>query len=119
MFTHLQVRSGYSFYQSTMTIETLVKQAANQQYHTLALTDEAVLHGSISFYKTCINHGIKPIIGMIVNVETEQDGQSFSCVLLAKSNTGYRHLMAISTSIQVERACTLSLLQAYGKDIIC
>src|SRR5690625_3163924 len=97
-YTHLQVQSGYSLLESTITIEKLTKKASDLQYDALALTDHEVLYGVILFYKSCLKHGIKPIIGMTVqllnmNNETEQ------CILLAKNNDGYRQLMKLSTLI--------------------
>ena len=65
-FTHLQVRSGYSFFNSTITIEKLVKRAKELEFKSIALTDEEVLYGVIPFYKHVTASGIKPIIGMVV-----------------------------------------------------
>lgn len=116
-FTHLQVRSGYSFYESTLTIEKLVKRAKQLNFRALALTDEAVLHGAISFIKICEAHDIKPIIGMIVNVKDE----SFThpLVLLAKNNTGYKNLLRISTAIQLnEEQCTYDWLASFTEGLI-
>ncbi|WP_163971622.1 DNA polymerase III subunit alpha [Oceanobacillus halotolerans] len=97
-FTHLQVRSGYSLMNSTITIDKLVKQVKAQKMSAVALTDENVLYGAISFYQSCLKHGIKPIIGMTIQVVEGEELQS--CILLAKNNNGYQHLMKLSTLIQ-------------------
>lgn len=99
-FTHLQVRSGYSFYKSTMTIDKLVKRAYELEVANLALTDEAVLYGAISFYESCKKHNIKPILGLVVPFKLDEH-TTMSCVLLAKNNAGYQELIHISTSIQL------------------
>src|SRR5690625_2429741 len=98
-FTHLQVRSGYSFLDSTITIEKLIKKASEMNFQALALTDEEVLYGTIPFYKSCLKQNIKPLIGMTINLnhsvtEVEQ------CILLAKNNNGFQQLSQISTIIQ-------------------
>src|SRR5690625_4876355 len=98
-FTHLQVRSGYSLHKSTITIDKLVKKAKKLNFDTLALTDESVLYGAISFYRACQSHGIKPILGLIVYIDSIK-GANVPCILLAKSNRGYEYLMRISTYIQ-------------------
>lgn len=119
-FTHLQVKSGYSFLDSTITIEKLVEKARELDFTALALTDEEVLYGAIPFYKACLNRGIKPLIGMSVRVimspeETEQ------CVVLAKNNDGYQQLVKISSQIQKNNETGISF-EAFGalvSDLIC
>jgi len=100
-FTHLQVRSGYSLMESTITIDQLVKKASDLQFQSLALTDEHVLYGAIKFYRMCLTYGIKPIIGMIITVINGNQREE-SCILLAKNNTGYKNLMRLSTLLNIE-----------------
>src|SRR5699024_5335002 len=98
-YTHLQVRSGYSFFKSTMTIEKLVKRANELDFQSIALTDEAVLYGAVSFYEACKKYDMKPILCLIVPF-TFDEHTTIPCVLLAKNNAGYRELIDISTAIQ-------------------
>ncbi|MEN2467085.1 DNA polymerase III subunit alpha [Ornithinibacillus sp. JPR2-1] len=97
-FTHLQIKTGYSFFNSTITVDRLIRKALQLDLKALALTDENVLHGVIPFYKQCVKHGIKPIIGMTVTVA--EDDKPMDILLLAKNNTGYRNLTRLSTFIQ-------------------
>lgn len=106
-YTHLQLRSGYSLMSSTITIEKLVKRAWELDYDALALTDDHVLYGAITFYQTCQKYGIKPILGMVTWVEEEQ-GVPASCVLLAKNNAGYRNLIRLSTYLQQNQMKTIA-----------
>lgn len=99
-FTHLHIRSGYSLMQSTITIEKLIHKAKSLQFDALALTDEHVLYGVIPFYKACLKAGIKPIIGMSVQVEVNENVHEV--VLHAKNNQGYQNLMKLSTAIQLQ-----------------
>lgn len=101
-FTHLQVRSGNSLFNSTITTDKLVKHAKQKQFDAIALTDEHVLYGTVPFYKACLKEGIKPIIGMIVYTKDDSD-HGASIVLLAKNNTGYRQLRLLSTYLQENR----------------
>lgn len=113
-YTHLQVRSGFSLMNSTITIEKLVAKAKELNFSALALTDEQVLYGVIPFYKACKQANIKPIIGMIININDELSEQSTELVLLAKNNQGYQSLIQLSTRLQVEKRIGLSLEELSG-----
>lgn len=116
-FTHLQVRSGYSLFNSTITIPKLIKRAKELQLHALALTDEEVLYGVIPFYRACVQNGIKPLIGMVIHLPFMD--HTIPCILLAKNNDGYKNLIQLSSHIQLENECTLSLLETLSDDLIC
>lgn len=100
-FTHLQVRSGYSFYESTVQIEPLVKRAQEHGFTALALTDDEVLHGAIQFYQACEQAGIKPLIGLHLTVEVVDT--KIAVILFAKDEQGYQELIRISTTLQIEK----------------
>lgn len=119
-FTHLQVRSGYSIMNSTITISKLAEKIDELQMDAVALTDKHVLYGTIQFYKACLAKGIKPIIGMTVRVEIAEDDLA-TCILLAKTNLGYKHLTKISTHIRLgDMDCIeKSDLEPYTGDLIC
>ncbi|AMX82632.1 DNA polymerase III subunit alpha [Geobacillus subterraneus] len=100
-FVHLHVLSGYSLLQSTATVEALAAKAKQLGYEALALTDRHVLYGAIPFYRECQRHGLRPIIGMTADVALDGDGVAFPLVLLAANEEGYRHLIEISTAVQM------------------
>lgn len=115
-FTHLQVRSGYSLLNSTITIDKLVHKAKELQYTSLALTDEGVLHGAIPFYKACLQQGINPIFGLIVTVSFDEI--ELPLILLAKNNTGYAELINISTQIQLHQECSITMIKEIVNNVI-
>src|SRR5690625_5151754 len=119
-FTHLHVRSGYSFMESTITIDQLVNRAKELKFTHLALTDHNVLYGAVEFYQACLKHHIKPIIGMTVSIAHETELIDH-CILLAKNNRGYQDLMKLSTNIQEnnEKELTLHELERFTDNIIC
>ncbi|WP_010532404.1 DNA polymerase III subunit alpha [Lentibacillus jeotgali] len=119
-FTHLQVRSGYSFMKSTITVEKLAEKAREAEFEALALTDEHVLYGAIPFYKACQRNGIKPIIGMYATVTSEGEGPDY-CILLAKNNQGYQNLIRLSTQLQLSQKDGIdhSELAYYSDYLIC
>lgn len=96
-FVHLHTFSAYSLLQSTLQPEELVRLAKEKGYQAIALTDRNVLYGAIPFYKACVKHEIKPILGLTADILTEQP---YPLILLAKNKTGFQNLMKISSAIQ-------------------
>ncbi|MBU5593668.1 DNA polymerase III subunit alpha [Amphibacillus sp. MSJ-3] len=108
-FVHLQVKSGYTFMNSTIKIDQLIKKAKREGMSAVALTDQNVLHGAIEFYLACQAEGITPIIGMETTVEVKD--QLNQVIVLAKNNNGYRALMQISSIIQTSELPKIPLKQ--------
>ena len=69
-FVHLHVHSNFSFLDGGSRIEELVVRAAELGQRALALTDHDGLYGAVRFAKACGKHGIKPIFGAEVRVES-------------------------------------------------
>ncbi|MFD1707942.1 DNA polymerase III subunit alpha [Siminovitchia sediminis] len=117
-FVQLQIATAYSLLSSTISVPELVQKAKKQGYSALAITDHNVLYGVMSFYQTCKEAGIKPIIGMTADVRS--DGQSHPLVLLAKNNTGYSNLLKISSAIQIqpENSIYWKWLRSYSQGLI-
>ncbi len=69
MFSHLQVRSAYSFLSGACRIEDLVARAKELGYGTMALTDSSNLYGVHAFIEATEAAGIRPIIGAELRVE--------------------------------------------------
>lgn len=80
----------------------LVEKAKEYGMTSLAITDHGSMSGVVSFYKSCIEGGIKPIIGLeayITHDLTIKDKTSTynHLILLAKNGVGYRNLKALSS----------------------
>jgi DNA polymerase III subunit alpha len=103
-FVHLQVQSGYSLLSSAVKINELVQQAKKLNYSSLALTDENVMYGTVSFYQACRREGIKPIIGLTLSIleDDEPGAAAFPFVFLAKNNMGYQNLLKLSSLVQTK-----------------
>ena len=82
----LQVRSYYSFLDSTLSIAAMVDLARQQELPAIALTDRHNLHGAVEFGLAAVAAGIKPIIGAAVHWR----GQALH--LYVQDQTGYRNL---------------------------
>lgn len=104
-FTHLHCHSHFSLLDGLSKIEELVQAADQGGMTALALTDHGTLYGAIEFYNQCLEHDIKPIIGMeaylaprsLTDKEGKLDADYFHLTLLAKDYAGYRNLMQLAT----------------------
>lgn len=109
-FVHLHVHTEYSLLDGTARIENLISQAKAHGMTALAITDHNNLYGAVPFYRACIEAGIKPIIGLEINLVdgslderiTRKSAPPFHLVLLAKNLTGYRNLLKLATIAQTE-----------------
>ncbi len=102
-FVHLQVKSAYSLLASSASVEDLVRSASDRGFKAIALTDQNVMYGALTFYKECLKYGLKPIIGLTASVLVdERSDKACPLVLLAKNIQGYRNLLKISSIIQTK-----------------
>lgn len=63
-FVHLHVASGYSMRYGTAKPHQLVERAAAFGQPALALTDRDGLYGAVKFARSCMEHGIAPVLGV-------------------------------------------------------
>ena len=73
MLGHLQVYSSYSFQNSTILIEDLVKKASDLHYEALALTDKDNMYGAMELAKYAKKYGIKAVFGLEASVEINHE----------------------------------------------
>ena len=95
MSVHLHVRSAFSLLDSTMSVEQIVKRARALGYRSVALTDLNCMHGAMDFYHICKKEGIHPVFGLECCFEWKNT--QVSCVLLAKNDAGFHHLIKASS----------------------
>ena len=101
-FIHLHLHSEYSISDSLIRIEDLIDQASENKYPAIAITDSNNIFSLIKFYKTAIKKGIKPIIGIEVDIEDFDDENNFSkVILLCKNITGFNNLSSLITDSYV------------------
>jgi DNA polymerase III subunit alpha len=104
-FTHLHTHSHYSLLDGLGKIPDIVGKAKKLGMEAIGLTDHGNLYGAIEFYQTCIDEGIKPIIGMegyiAPNKRTQKrariDANPYHITMLAVTNEGYKNLIKISS----------------------
>ncbi|HET9780576.1 MAG TPA: DNA polymerase III subunit alpha [Candidatus Dormibacteraeota bacterium] len=109
-FVHLHNHTEYSLLDGASRIPAMVGRAAELGMPAIGLTDHGVMYGAIHFYKACVQHHIKPIIGCEVYVaprsrllrEGRVDRDPNHLTLLAASNEGYVNLMRLCSVGQME-----------------
>jgi DNA polymerase III alpha subunit len=62
----------------------------------VALTDHNALYGAVHFYIQAQKAGVKPLLGMEVDLDNGS-----SLVLLARNNDGYRNLCRLSSILRL------------------
>ncbi len=87
----LNIKTNYSMLKSLIDIQKLVAEGKKLGFNALGITDENMF-GVIEFYKECNNNGIKPIIGLEVNINDN------ILYLYCKNYEGYQNLCYISSN---------------------
>jgi DNA polymerase III subunit alpha len=109
-FVHLHVHSEYSLRESTLRIPEAVRLAGEYGMRALAVTDTNALYGAIPFYRQAKSAGIRPIIGVQLQVAKAAALQNAdsgfaargglaldTAVFLAEDFTGYQTLVRLVT----------------------
>jgi len=106
-FVHLHVHSHFSLLDGACRLEDLVSRAAELGMPAVALTDHGNMYGTVQFFKTATEAGIKPIIGYEAYVAPGprqsraaagmRDAASH-LTLLAENDAGYRNLLKLATT---------------------
>ncbi len=112
MFSHLSVRSFYSFGYGTASVEALCQRAQALGFHELALTDVNGLYAIGWFYRACQTCNLTPIIGAEIRHESGR------AVLLPYSRAGYANLCQIISNRHLNPDFQLSqALKANNADL--
>jgi len=102
-FTHLHLHTEYSMLDGANKIKALAKKVKELGMTSVAMTDHGNMFGTINFYNTMREEGIKPIIGMEAYLHNQEDigdkttKQRFHLCLYAKNDVGYKNLMFLSS----------------------
>nr|MDQ3081494.1 PHP domain-containing protein [Gemmatimonadota bacterium] len=94
-YVELRAHSAFSFGDGALTPEALVKRAAELGYHSIGITDTADLGGIVRFALEARRQGVKPVIGVELNV----DGRPAAFV--AKNAEGYHNIASLVTRARV------------------
>ena len=134
MFTHLHLHTEYSLLDGLPKISELIFQTKKLGMNAIAVTDHGTMYGVIEFYKTCLEEGIKPIMGMEAYISktdhTKKEKPDTSLrdfnhlTLLARDNQGYQNLMKLTSIAHLEGfyykpRVDHATLETYGGGLIC
>ncbi|MEM7432392.1 MAG: DNA polymerase III subunit alpha [Pseudomonadota bacterium] len=97
-FAHLHVHTEFSLVDSTVRIPALMDHCAVDGVAAVAMTDQNNLFGMVKFYKKAIAAGVKPIIGVDLNILNPDDAdRPHRLILLCQNNAGYGNLSRLVT----------------------
>ena len=123
-FVHLHVHSEYSWLDGACYTDRLLSLALKFKMPAVAITDRNSIAGAFHFSEKAKEYGIKPIIGLEIEVLNDiSDGRAFSVILLAKNLDGFYNLSSLITSgyeydFQAPKI-TKSQLKNYSTGLIC
>jgi len=114
----LFIQSSYSFNGSLLDLDKLILRAEELGFKTLGLADHINLFGALKFYRSCHAHGIKPIIGLALEIDLVSQGQA-PFLLYARTLEGYHNLIKISSFLStVQPVLTLEKLGQWKTGLI-
>ena len=109
-FVHLHNHTHYSLLDGLQKVPQMLDRVEQLGMEAVALTDHGTLSGAIEFYKAAKSRGIKPIIGMEAYMaprkhtdkSSAEDRNPYHLTLLAKNMAGYKNLMKLSTTANLD-----------------
>jgi DNA-directed DNA polymerase III PolC len=116
MFVHLDCHSHYSFLRAVPSPQEIIAAAVEASMPAVALTDTNGIYAAIPFYKEAMARGIKPIVGVKLDVACGEKADSEPViqprvrndtpgdepiVLLAENAEGYSNLCRLVTLRQM------------------
>lgn len=109
-YVHLHNHTHHSLLDGLTKVDELVKRVKDLGMEAVAITDHGTMSGAIEFYKAAKDVGIKPIIGMETYVaartrhdrDPQKDKARYHLIILAMNETGYKNLMQLSTTANLE-----------------
>lgn len=123
-FVHLHVHSEFSMLDGACHIDALVRRTRQLKMPAVAITDRNSIAGALRFSQKCKQAGIKPIIGLEIEVWNDlTDGRAFSVILLAKTLDGFHNLARLIThAFEHDPSApriSKTQLQAHATGLIC
>lgn len=109
-YVHLHNHTYHSVLDGMTKVQALVDKVKDYGMHAVAVTDHGTMSGAIEFYKAATEGEIKPIIGMEAYVaarshkdkDPAKDKARYHLILLAMNDQGYRNLMQLSTTANLD-----------------
>lgn len=110
MYTPLGIKTDYSLLKSLIKVKDLVSYAKNNEYKALGILDNN-LNSSYTFYNACKDAGIKPIIGLDIEID------NYEIYLYPLNRNGLITLNRY-TKDKVLRVLSIADLKDYSEDVL-
>lgn len=102
-YVHLRLHTEYSLVDSVVRIPELVARVAELGMPAVAVTDEHNLFAMVKFYREALAKGVKPIIGVDLQIaEPGERTPPSRLTLLCMNDAGYRRLTRIVSRAYLE-----------------
>lgn len=131
-YVPLHLHTEYSLLDGATRVKDLIKHAKANNMPACAITDHGVMYGTVDFYKTAKEEGVKPLIGCEVYIidgditEKKAEAKREYChlVLISKDKEGYKNLVKLVSISHVDGfyykpRINRELLEKYSKGLIC
>jgi DNA polymerase III subunit alpha len=128
MFVPLVNYSCYSLLEGLHEPANLVQRAIEAGYSSIGLTDHKFLTGSLPFYDTCLEKGLKPVIGLTLSVHVHtkiHPSPTGKLVFFAKNWAGWQSLCKLSSALLCEpnfiemNSISFEILSQTAEHLIC
>ena len=101
-FIHLHLHSEYSISDSLIRVNDLINKVSDIEAPSVSITDHNNIFSLVKFYKSAIKKGVKPIIGIEIDLkDSENSNECFRVVLLCKNMIGFKNLSNLITNSYV------------------
>ncbi|MDB5161540.1 MAG: dnaE [Candidatus Saccharibacteria bacterium] len=130
-YVHLHNHTHHSVLDGMSKISPLIDRVKELGMESVAITDHGTMSGTVEFYKSAKNAGIKPIIGMEAYVasrsrhdrDPQKDKARYHLIILAMNDQGYKNLMRLSSTANLEGLyykprIDRELLETYNEGLI-
>lgn len=109
-FVHLHNHTTYSVLDGLTQLQDLIDKCKEFGMDAAAITDHGTLSGVLDYYKKAKASGVKPILGIETYVaarhmrdrDPAKDKQRFHLTVLAMNNAGFKNLMRLSSTANLE-----------------
>ncbi len=112
-FVHLHLHTEYSLLDGAISVDNLVRKAAELKMPAVAVTDHGNLFSAIDFYQKALKAGVKPIVGCEIYVAPgsrfekslpagRNDEEFYHLILLARNRQGYKNLLKLVSAAYLE-----------------
>lgn len=116
-FVPIYNETEYTMLASSIKLTELIAKAKEYQYPALAITDLNNMHGVLKFYQLCLDHQIKPIIGLHITLSSSMNFFN-SLLVYAKSAVGYKNLLILSSRARINGFVEMDFLKKHSYDVL-